>query len=966
MSKKQYIYDEYYSLYDYYNKKYGNKIAILMQVGDFYEIYDNALEKKTNLVSLSDMANLKIAKKSKKPSANDESNFYYMIGFNLISRFKFTNIFLKYGYTIIFVDQKGEAPNITREVSNIISNTTQIENIMDEITNYLMCIYIEINKSPKFSYNTINIGFTACEILINKVIYYDYNGTSANMNDCIAEINRFYLEFEPKELIVYEIDNTKTNQKVFDLTDIGTKNILKYYAVSPEYKKEKYQEILLSKVYNYNGLISIMDKLNLKNNTFSLISLMGAFNFINDRNPNLLNGISQPEHFNENIYLKLYNNAKYQLNLVDFNQYNQTAECEFSSINDVVNQCMTPLGKRYLTNRLCNPYANSKTIKKCYKLTEKLLKNGKTDEIRELLKGTCDFEKYFRKIIVKHLDLYEFIRLLNSLKSIQSLIDFCLDTNLNKYILEMFNEEMIDKLKCSIEYIDKTFIIDIFEKYTFKDLESSIYNKNIKQDIDDLQLKISNGIGVLDSIINYFKEIDESIKITIEQDKKNNYYLRTTRKNGNKLKEIIKTKKILELDSFTKLYYEDIEFDEKTKNDTKIKFLKLNTHSNEINDLMVDLVSLCKEYYIKDIKNWYDENEECFKQLIQLITKIDYISNNAYISKLYHYNKPIIVENDNSFINATKIRHPLIERIIEHEYIPHDIVLNEEMSGMLLFGLNSSGKSILMKSIGINLIMAQCGLYTATEYFEYSIFTSLYTRIAGNDNLFKGYSSFVVEMNELQNILANSNKNSLIIGDEICRGTEYISALSIVSASIIKLSELNAKFLFATHLHDIVKFDEIKNLKNIELYHLTIERKNNEIIFDRKLKKGIGEQIYGILIANTIIKDITFENIVNGFKNKLLEKQNINTKLVNTQKSRYNKDIYVDQCYFCKSNINLETHHINYQKDFQETQNGLLHINNKHIVKNDKANLIVLCDSCHDKTHNNSLIIDNKIKTISM
>lgn len=966
MSKKTYIYEEYYSLYDYYNKKYGDKIAILMQVGDFYEIYDHAVDSKTNLATLSNICNLKIAKKSKSPTKTDESEFYYMIGFNLISKVKFTNIFLKYNYTVIFVDQKGVKPDITREVTNIISNTTQIENIMDGETNYLMCIYIEINKSNKYSYNIINIGFCACEIMINHLVYHDYNGTSNEINECVAEINRFYLTFEPKELIIYEIDNTKTNQKIFELTDIGTKNILKYSAINPEYKKEKYQELLLSKVYKHDGLISIIDKLHLKSNPYSCISLMGAFNFINDRNPNLLNEITFPEHFNENKYLQLYNNAKYQLNIVEYNHFEQMNDNAFSSVNDVVNQCMTPMGKRYLTNRLCNPYASVKIIKKYYKLTDKLIKINKTDELREMLKGTCDFEKYFRKIIVKHLELHEFVRLFNSLKSMKTVIDFCLDTSLKKYILEMFDEEENNYLNESIEYIEKTFIIELFEKYSFKDLENTIYHKNIKKDVDELQLKISNGIGVLDSIIHYFEQIDPSIKITIEQDKKNNYFLRTTRKNGLKLKEIIREKKILELDEYTQLTFEDIEFDEKTKNDTKIKFLKLNTHSNQMNDLLSEMVKLCKEYFIFDIKQWYDKYENCFKKLIKTIIKIDYISNNAYISKLYHYTKPTLIEDENSFITTTKVRHPLIERIIDHEYIPHDFQLNDDKCGILLFGLNAVGKSSLLKTVAINLIMAQCGLYTASESFEYSIFTSLYTRIAGNDNLFKGYSSFVVEMNELQSILKNSDKNSLIIGDEICRGTEYISALSIVGASIMKLSEMNAKFIFATHLHDIVKFDKVKKLKNISYFHLTIERQNNEILFDRKLKEGVGEQIYGVLIANSIIKDIAFESIVNGFKNELLEQQNINTKLVNTKKSTYNKNLYVDQCYICKSNIKLETHHINQQKDFEETEKGLLHKDNKHILKNDKSNLVILCDSCHDKIHNGEFVMEKKIKKIGI
>ena len=163
----------------------------------------------------------------------------------------------------------------------------------------------------------------------------------------------------------------------------------------------------------------------------------------------------------------------------------------------------------------------------------------------------------------------------------------------------------------------------------------------------------------------------------------------------------------------------------------------------------------------------------------------------------------IIIQN----LLLIKLRHPLIEIFqTDIPYIPNDVDLNE--SGILLYGINSAGKSSYMKSVGVNLIMAQAGMFVASESFEYSPYDKIFTRIPGGDNLFKGQSTFVAEICELRSILKYSTNRSLIIGDELASGTESISAISIVAAGIKTLSERKSSFIFAT------AFSFIQPLKN--------------------------------------------------------------------------------------------------------------------------------------------------------
>jgi hypothetical protein len=161
----------------------------------------------------------------------------------------------------------------------------------------------------------------------------------------------------------------------------------------------------------------------------------------------------------------------------------------------------------------------------------------------------------------------------------------------------------------------------------------------------------------------------------------------------------------------------------------------------------------------------------------------------------YKYSIPVLQKSENSWFKCEKIRHPIVERLSDN-YVPFDMELGlTEYTGITLFGLNSAGKSTLQKSVGLNIILAQMGYPVACVKLEYSPYHSLFTRISGNDNLFKGLSSFSVEMLEIRNILKRTNNRSLIIADEVCRGTEYESGLIIVLTMIKLLSEKKANFI---------------------------------------------------------------------------------------------------------------------------------------------------------------------------
>ena len=178
----------------------------------------------------------------------------------------------------------------------------------------------------------------------------------------------------------------------------------------------------------------------------------------------------------------------------------------------------------------------------------------------------------------------------------------------------------------------------------------------------------------------------------------------------------------------------------------------------------------------------------------------------------------------------------------------------------LLFGLNSAGKSTIMKAIGLNVILAQMGYFVACKSMNFSPYQNLLCRISGNDNIFTGLSSFHLEINELDAILNRFNKNTLVLADEVCRGTENSSALIIVATLIKILAEEGASFLSATHLHDLIKLEDVKNLQNVEFKHLEVnyDYENNMLVYDRLLKDGNGPSEYGLEVASFLMKNKHF------------------------------------------------------------------------------------------------------------
>jgi DNA mismatch repair protein MutS len=350
--------------------------------------------------------------------------------------------------------------------------------------------------------------------------------------------------------------------------------------------------------------------------------------------------------------------------------------------------------------------------------------------------------------------------------------------------------------------------------------------------------------------------------------------------------------------------------------------------------------------------------KEAMRIIIQKIAEIDVLATNARNAVEYNYTRPNVVAARGmagAYVKGTKIRHPILERILNNQlYIPNDINLSASADseiGLLLFGMNASGKSSLMKAVGLTIIMAQAGMYVPAQSFEYSPYEYIFTRISGADNIYRGWSSFTVEMMELRNILQRCNNKSLVLGDELCAGTESISALAIVTAGIDTLVKKRASFVFATHLHDLSKLSSIQEVsmkKNgramVRLAHMHVEvdKTSGKLIFDRQLREGTGSSLYGLEVCYGLGLPSDFLKKAHEVRSEIEE---VSPLLQSNKQSHYNSAVLIQECRVCKKERATEVHHI--KEQHTATPSGFI----EHFHKNNAHNLVPLCETCHHLTH---------------
>jgi DNA mismatch repair protein MutS len=977
MSKKNETSDtnimtEYLDLTQQYVTKYGTKTVVLLQVGAFFEVYGLKHHETGDIAGsqiedFSQVCQLNVSEKK----ITYQGKQVVMAGFRDYTLEKYLQKLTDQCYTAVVYVQEKEGKQVKRVFYGVYSAGTYLSyetETSPQITNHIMCIWFErfspLDKNQMK--DTIVYGASAVNIFTGSSTMFEHETAFIMNPTTFDELERYVSTYCPSEVIVVSSLENNIVQRILQYIGVQTncihKVVLHEHPVAQNCTKQNYQRHILSTFFG-EEIYSICSEF--ENHPLATQSFCYLTNFIQEHNPNLVRNISIPHCNNHTDRMILANHTLKQLNIIQDNANDKTRNGQLSCVLSFLNKCNTAMGRRLFQYQLLNPTTCQDWLSMEYTMTEIMLSQDWIDGFRKQLLQVRDIEKITRQLMVKRLYPSSIFHLYKSIEGIQEMNTTIKDrSDVCDYLcsgLDIKSNTSFDYINtiCNdvLHYLNQTLYIDACKQVNnVSTFDVTIIRPGVCKELDDIVIQYEEKLSVfhhtktaLNNLIN-----NETDHIKVHETEKSGMSLVITKTRATALKKIIKQllqndedKAIYVPDTSFVFFLKDIKFVTATSSNDEIDISELNKISKQIlvlKEKMNDWIGKTYSMVLEQLENgWF----HALEHLAKYVSKLDVLQCKAYIARTYHYCKPEIVttETNTSMVRVVELRHCLIEHLQKNElYVTNNIQLGEEIKGVLLYGTNAVGKTSFIRALGIAIIMAQAGLYVPCTRFEYVPYHSIYSRILGNDNLFKGLSTFAVEMSELRIILKMANEHSLILGDELCSGTETESALSIFVAGLMNLHEKKSTFIFATHFHEIVRYDEIKELSNVALMHMSVsyDRERDCLVYDRILKSGSGSRTYGLEVCKSLYLPEEFLENAYSIRNKYFP---VSVGELSKSTSRYNVEKIKGICEMCNETVGSEIHHLQHQADAdKEGFIGTFH-------KNHMANLLTVCERCHTKFH---------------
>jgi DNA mismatch repair protein MutS len=1000
--------EEYLSYTKKWKAEYGEKTLVLMQVGSFFEVYalidPQGKMYGSNIQEFASINDMVISRKSQ-CVGNQQ---VMMAGFGIAQTEKYFKKLQEAGYTVVVYTQDAQSKNTTRSLSEIISPGTYFTHDSIELSNNISCIWIHRSKSTTFMKSQITIGVSNIDIYTGKTSVSQFSKDYYHNPSTYDDLERYISVYKPNECIIISNLSIEQINDIVEYAGIKCSTIHKLVIsdanvnvnVNVNVKDEnRHQQTLQNaekQIYQREIIKRFFPNIteetfqSFTNHCIAIQSLSFLLDFSYQHSPYLVRHLSEPVFENHTDKLILANHSLKQLNMIDDSRH----QGRLSSVYSLLNNCVTNMGKRSFIQTIHHPTTIVEKLRSSYDITEHLLNTNTWTFYREKMTGLKDMEKFNRKLVYKRVTPKDLSLLVDDLRNIQIIYrEIKKDNSLSIYLDKIMGnskkdvEEMCKTIIDHIEskfFLEKCVMIDDMsqERLSSMDHESISFirptiskenDKCMKATIDSrekwdaIQSTFSTMISGLEKKATaysstYIKshETPKSAPLMIGT-KRRMMLLQSQLKNGGEKMMIKYTSNHTKKEEQFELRLDTLEYQEYggAKKDMTISNSQIKEMANEI--------QFSKDKWIQEISLFYSAFMEEFisykntiEYVQQYISEVDIIECKCYIANKYNYCKPTIDTNANkSFFSCKGIRHPLIEHLQTSElYVTNDLNMghSESYDGILLYGTNAVGKTSFIKSVGIAIIMAQAGLYVPCSAFTYFPYQSIFTRILGNDNIFKGLSTFAVEMSELRTIFELSNENSLVLGDELCSGTESHSALSIFTAGLEILHERKCTFLFATHFHEIVKYEEIKKLNKLKMMHMAVTYlpEKGVLVYDRKLKEGSGDSMYGLEVCKSLNLPASFLQRAHDLRMKYNPET---SSILNEKTSHYNQKKIMGMCEMCNEERSTEVHHLSHQKNASAKND---YIDSFH--KNHPANLVSICEKCHNKFHDSNNNVNHRVK----
>ena len=962
------MYKEYRELYEKYRVQYGEKTAIFLQVGSFYELYDSQDPltgvTKCNSRDIVDYLGIQLTYR-RGDGERWEGNAWdgLFAGIPDHSLHKWAGRLTDAGWTVVVVDQVKDASGrvMRREVARILSPGTHIENANGAESPTAAAIWFDAmgldTAAPRFGIAVLD--------LTTGVTQTASGATQGDIGTWTSDVLIQFIQIQnPREVIVFWRGDSLTMPDEGTLRRrLGYSNggLLHIRSALPEYQgafeSPLSREEFLRATYCIRSLLPTREWLYIYDDMLQERVLIGLLRFIQDHFPSALASLQKNCQWSPRETLVLGNHALTQLQL--------SAGRVQDSVLGIFKSCVTPMGKRAIRGRILTPSSDADTILQRISEVDAYIAfqagqgQGQTQatELLRALKGVYDLPRLHRKIYCSSVTAADIICLDQSYTIAEYIGGLALPAALAP------PNNLIARLRdWKAAHFDSKFSVK--KAYAISDDTTFLLTGNgqydeiaaIEAKLSDIRESVTRFVELCNSVAGRSKD---STGFKIEERDKQPYSIRGTKAAlqvlQNALKSASAPQSIIDAMKGVEVTIQ--------KGGGWIDVPWLTITNGEVGRLRERLVAevalllpgICAS--VADGAPWQEVED--------WLTGIDITQCIARESLANGFCRPDIIGGGPgpSLIDATGLRHPLIEMTLTRtQYVTHNVSIGSDASGgcrsWLVYGMNASGKSSLMKSIGIAVHLAQAGCYVPATTFKLRPFRAIYTRILNQDNLWAGLSSFAVEMSEMRDILNTADERTLVLGDELCSGTESVSAQALVAAGIKWLSARNARFVFATHLHGLLDILPDQATLGMQVWHLKVvyDVARDRLIYERTLKPGAGSTLYGIEVARAMHLPTDFIESAQEFRRRIQGA----VSFEEAKGSAWNSAIFRRKCEVCGCEIvnALEVHHIRPRVD----AGGKTHFDDGS-RRDDVRNLIVVCSKCHDDSHSGHLEIGALVQT---
>ena len=798
------------------------------------------------------------------------------------------------GYKVAICEQV-EDPKVAkgivkRDVIKVITPGTYTDSSFVEETknNYIMAIYIDLERNR-------------CSLAITDISTGDFLATEGELEKGVIldEISKF----NPKEIILLD---SLDKELIKDIT-LTTPALISRKPI--EYFEENFEEVLNNQFGEKSKALSLM----IKKSSNSLVK------YILDTQKISLTNINDIEVYSLVDFMTIDLSSRRNLELTE----NLREKSKKGSLLWVLDKTETSMGSRMLRRWIEEPLVNKEKINLRLNAVEELFKDlSLNDSLKEALHDIYDIERILGKISNKNANAKDLIALKTSIgkiPNVKGIIENC-----NSSLLKNYHNNL-DDLRDIYDLLEKSIKED--PSLTLKD--GDLIKSGFNFEIDDLRLAKTKGKDWISNLESRERDFTGIKSLKVGFNKVFGYYIEISKANYGSIPEgrYIRKQTLSNAERFITSELKEIEE-------------KLLGASEKLCSLEYDVFI--------GVRDEVEKHIDRLKSTAKIISELDCVSNLAFVALENDFVKPEINENGETKIENG--RHPVVEKVIpKGEFIPNDTIINKEDNQLLIItGPNMAGKSTYMRQVAIITLMCQIGSFVPASKANISVVDKIFTRIGASDDLAGGKSTFMVEMWEVSNILKNATENSLVLLDEVGRGTSTYDGLSIawsVIEYICKNKNLRCKTLFATHYHELTKLEEeIKGVKN---YSVAVKEVDNNIIFLRKIIEGGADQSYGIEVAKLagIPKEVIdrAKEILEKLERES-SKDNISLALkeVNTSKEEeiacfkevyeFKDDIVEDKAKF-KEEVTFKASEENSQKEDNQIQLDFSAIGKDNLIK---------------------------------